>query len=166
MKYFYLVICLLLLSLASCTKDADDNVISGTWVLTEWQVETGFDMNSDGVANTNILNEIDCINNETLVFETKGVVISNNTFNPDISIALKNGTLNDYIFNITCDDEGVISYATPFDVNGNTILIGESIATLNGHKLTRVFVDAIKIYNQDFTQILRTENLIMVYTKL
>ena len=111
------------------------------------------------------MNEIECVNNETLVFDSKGVVTSNNTFNPSIDIVLVNGTSNNYVFNVECDEEGVISFATTYTINGNEVLISDRVATVNGNKLSRVFVDAIKIYNEDLTQIIASKDLTLVYTK-
>ena len=162
---FVLTVITLVLTSTSCFTDADDKTINGVWALTEWNIEDGFDINNDGIINTNILNEIDCVNNETLVFESTGVVSSNFTFNPTIEIALVNGTSNNYIFNVVCDEEGFISFATTFTINGNVILINGSEGTLEGNKLSRVFVDAIKVYNEDFTEVIATKNLTLVYSK-
>ncbi|WP_132218522.1 hypothetical protein [Mariniflexile fucanivorans] len=161
MKRIILALVLFTLVFVSCSSDS----VNGVWVLTEWNVNNGFDINNDGIINTNILNEIECVNNETLVFDSKGVVTSNNTFNPSIDIVLVNGTSNNYVFNVECDEEGVISFATTYTINGNEVLISDRVATVNGNKLSRVFVDAIKIYNEDLTEIIASKDLTLVYTK-
>lgn len=165
MKRIISALVLVALALVGCSSDADDDAINGVWVLTEWKITNGFDINNDGVVNINILNEIACVNNETLVFDTNGVVTSNNTFNPSINIALANGTSNNYLFNVECDQEGVVSFASNFTTNGNVVLINDAVATLNRNKLSRVFINAIKIYNENFTQVLATRDLTLVYTK-
>ncbi|WP_308991203.1 hypothetical protein QLS71_002010 [Mariniflexile litorale] len=165
MKKIILALTLVALLLTSCSHDSDHNTINGVWILTEWNVADGFDMNNDDIVNTNILNEIDCVNNETLVFESTGMVSSNKTFNPTIEIALQNGTSNNYIFNIVCDEEGSISYASNYSKNGDVVLINDAIATVKNNKLTRVFIGAIKIYNEDFTEVLASKDLTLVYTK-
>jgi len=164
MKRIIAVLILILLAF-SCSSDADDNVIDGVWMLTEWNITDGFDINKDGIVNTNILNELACENKETLVFESTGVVSSNHTFNPSIVIALVNGTSSNYIFDVTCDDDEIISFATTFKVQGSLVLINDSIATANRNTLTRVFLDAIKIYNEDFTEVVATKDLTLVYKK-
>ncbi|MFD0989595.1 hypothetical protein ACFQ1R_05770 [Mariniflexile jejuense] len=165
MKRIISALVLVALVLVGCSSDADDDTINGVWVLTEWNIANGFDINNDGIISTNILNEIDCVNNETLVFDTNGVVTSNNTFNPSINIALVNGTSNNYLFNVECDQEGIISFASNFTVNGNMVLINDGVATVNGNTLSRVFTNAIKIYNENFTQVIATKDLTLVYTK-
>ncbi|MDO7170649.1 hypothetical protein [Mariniflexile sp. AS56] len=160
------MLCVVPLLLLSCFNDSDDDFsVEGSWKLTEWQVADGFDMNNDGVISVNLLDEIDCQNDETMVFESTGVVSSNKTFNPTVEIALQNGTTNSYTFNIACDDEGIISYASNYTKKGDLILINEAVATVNGRRLTRVFLDAIKIYNEDFTEVVATKDLTVVYTK-
>lgn len=165
MKRIISALVLVALALVGCSSDADDDAINGVWVLTEWNIANGFDINNDGVVNINILNEIACVNNETLVFDTNGVVTSNNTFNPSVNIALANGTSNNYLFNVECDQEGVVSFASNFTTNGKVVLINDAVATLNRNKLSRVFINAIKIYNENFTQVLATRDLTLVYTK-
>ncbi|MEN3324366.1 hypothetical protein VP395_11560 [Mariniflexile soesokkakense] len=166
MKRIVCMLCFVPFLLLSCFNDTDDDyTIEGVWKLTDWNVADGFDINNDGIVNTNILNEIDCPNNETLVFESTGVVSSNETFNPTIEIALQNGILNSYAFNVVCDEEGIISFATTYIKNGNVILIDNGIANMNRNQLIRVFIDAIKIYNEDFTEVVATKDLTLVYTK-
>ncbi|WP_372756602.1 hypothetical protein [Mariniflexile sp.] len=164
MKRIVLAFTLVTLLVTSCTTDADDNTIEGIWTLTEWNISEGFDIDGDGVTNRNILNEIECVNNETLVFESNGTVTSKNTFNPNITIALLNGTSNDYVFDVACDEIGVISFASTFTINGNQVLINDGVATLNGDTLSCIFVDAIKIYNEAYTEVVATKDLILVYT--
>lgn len=165
MKKIIFVLTIVASVLISCSTDADDKTINGVWALTEWNIAEGFDINNDGIINTNILNEIDCVNNETLFFESTGVVSSNFTFNPTIEIALVNGTSDNHSFNVVCDKEGSISFATTFTINGHIVLINDSEATIKGDKLSRVFIDAIKIYNEDFTEVIVTKDLTLVYSK-
>lgn len=166
MKNILLTLCFASLLLTSCFSDGDDDfAIVGAWQLSAMNVEGGFDINNDGTISSNLLNEIDCINNETLVFESNGVVTSNLTFNPHIKIALLDGTSDDYVFDVVCDEEGVISFATTYAYNNKIVVINESIATFGNNQLSRIFEDAIQIYNEDFTEVVATKNLTLVYTK-
>ncbi|MFG6685518.1 hypothetical protein ACGK9U_02980 [Mariniflexile sp. HNIBRBA6329] len=166
MKNILLILCFTPLLLTSCFRDGDDDfAIVGVWQLSAMNVEDGFDINNDGTISSNLLNEIDCINNETLVFESNGVVTSNSTFNPHIKIALLDGASDEYIFNVVCDEEGVISFATTYAYNSKVVVINESIATFANNQLSRVFEDAIQIYNEDFTEVVTTKDLTLVYTK-
>ena len=138
-KITLLSVCTLVL-FTSCSSDEMQNQnnsnIQGVWKLSAWNIEGGFDMNNDGVINTNLLNEIDCSQNETLLFEPNGVVSLNTTFNPEIEIALLNNTDDEYLFNIKCDTEGIISLATSYAISGSYILIGDSNAQIDGNKIS------------------------------
>lgn len=167
---FYLCFTFALVCLASCSsddlQDSNNSPIVGVWELVAWNVEEAFDFNNDGTANTNLLNEIDCSRNETLFFENNGVVSLNTTFNPDINIALLDGTDAMYDFDVTCDTQGIISLATSYELNESSILIGEFEASYTENRITLVFREKIKIYNEDFTNVIDAKDLTLVYTKL
>ena len=164
-----LCIAFVLVCFTSCStddmQDSNNSSITGVWKLTAWNIDGGFDINNDGTVSTNLLNEIDCSRNETLFFDNDGVVSLNTTFNPDINIALLNIETSEYSFNVACDTEGVISLATSYTVNDSMIMIGESEAQIDGNQIFLVFQDRIKIYNEDFTQVLETKDLTLVYNK-
>jgi len=166
---FNFCIAFVLVCFASCSSDdmddANNAFVVGTWQLTAWNIEGGFDINNDGVINTNLLNEIDCSRNENLLFENNGVVSLNTTFNPEINIILLNVETEEYNFDIVCDTEGVISLATEYTVKDSNITIGETEATIQGNQINLVFEDRIKIYNEDKTEIIETKDLTLVYTK-
>lgn len=146
-------------------QDSDNDAIKGIWKLTAWNVDEGFDINQDGIVSSNLLNEIDCSRNETLFFDDNGVVSLNTTFNPDLDITLIDENTNEYNFNVVCDTEGVISLATSYTIDDSMIMIGESEATVQGNLISLVFEDRIKIYNEDLTQVVATQDLTLVYTK-
>lgn len=151
----------------SCSSDdmQNNSNLVGTWELSAWNVEGGFDLNDDGIVSTNLLNEIDCTQNETLLFEANGVVSLNTTFNPDIEIVLLNDSDNQYSFNVDCDTEGVISLATSYSVNGNSVSIGESMALLDANQISIVFKNSLEIHNEDLTEVIATKDLTLVYSK-
>ena len=166
---FNLCITLALVCFTSCStddaKDSNNSSITGVWLLTAWNIDEGFDINNDGTVSTNLLNEIDCSRNESLFFDKNGVVSLNTTFNPEIDIALLNDTTNEYSFNIVCDNEGVISLATTYTRNESVVFIGEREARIEGYQIFLVFKDRLKIYNMDFTQVLETKDVTLVYDK-
>lgn len=168
LKYLHFLLSLLFtLIFLSCSKDKDqtiNNDLLGTWKLTEWGVEGGFDINTDGVADSNLLNEIACPNEETLVFDNYGTVSSYKTFNPTFKIALTSNIEYRYSYNIECS-EGSIGFSASYSQNNGSVTIQDQVASLDNNKLTRVFFGAIKIYNEDFTQVISTRDLTMVYTK-
>jgi hypothetical protein len=165
MKNRWFVLCFASSLLISCFNDDEKTTIKGVWRLYAMNVESGLDINKDGFADTNLLNEIDCTNNETLIFESNNVVTSNKTFNPDIKIALINGTTNEYVFDVECDEEGIISFAATYSRSNNQIFINESEAILNNNQLTRVSENAINIYDEGFSEVIATKNVTLVYIK-
>lgn len=166
MSKLLFILCFASLLFASCSsEDNEDSSIVGTWKLTAWDVVDGFDINNDGTVSTNILDEIECANNETLIFETNGVVSSNKTFNPDIDVALLEGTTDEYAFDVICDQQGVIGFATTYSQNIDTVIFNDKASTIIGNQLFRVIKESITIYNEDYTEIVGTKDLTLVYTK-
>ena len=47
----------------SCSSDNNDNPtqVDGTWKLTAWNVGESYDLNNDGTASSNLLDEMDYI---------------------------------------------------------------------------------------------------------
>ncbi|TXE20017.1 hypothetical protein ES692_01795 [Psychroserpens burtonensis] len=160
-----LTICLVLLN--SCAKEEVENQsqVIGEWKLINYSIGTAHDINKDGWSNLNLLNEIDCDDNEVLKFETTGVVSSNETYNPTLQIS-KSEVDNTYTFNIECS-EGIISFATSFSqINSNTFQFNDKEFTVINDSFNIVLVEDIKIYNVDFSQIIETKDLVLTYTKL
>ena len=151
--------------LVSCSDETIDMSAVGSWKLTGYNVANGFDINNDGIKSVNLLDEFECQNNETLTFELNGVVSSIETFNPEINIVLVDESTNEYAFNITCDLEGVIGFATNYSQNGEIITYNSKNATIIGNEMKMVFEDAIEIFNADLTQVIANEDLTLVYTK-
>ncbi|MDO5977720.1 hypothetical protein [Flavivirga spongiicola] len=166
MSKLLFILCFVSLLLTSCSsEDNDDLSIVGTWKLTAWDVAGGFDINKDGTVSTNILDEIECANNETLIFEPNGVVSLNKTFNPDIDIALLEGTTDEYAFSVTCDQQGIIGFATTYSQNIDTVIFNDRESIIIGNQLFRVVKESITVHNEDFTEVLTTKDLTLVYTK-
>lgn len=160
-----LIVLFAILFLVSCTtEDIDDNNnVVGTWKLTTWTIDIPVDLNNDNSFSTNILDEINCDNNETLVFDTKSIVSSNDSFNPTIDIALMSD--EKYVFNVECTS-GSIGFATSYtQINNNTVNFNNVEAVIIRNKLSWVYENAIKIYNQDYTEVVETKDLILIYTK-
>lgn len=154
-----------MVSFACSNESYDSTTVEGMWKLTAYNVDNGFDINNDGIKSINILDEIDCANNEFLTFEPNGVISSNLTFNPDIRIVLLDGTTDEYVFNVTCDNEGVIGFAANYTQNGETITYNNKNVSIIDNQLYVVFKNAVKIYNEGFIEVVDTKDLTMVYTK-
>lgn len=155
----------------SCFKDGDDlnkfNDFSvvGTWELTMWTIQESIDLNDDTISSMNLLDEASCDNNETLKFDDNGTVSSNMTYNPQVTISLRDGSTDDYIFNVVCDMDGTIGTASEYTQNSNSVTLFNTSAVLNGNQLTVVYEDAIDIYNEALTEVVATKDLTLVYTK-
>lgn len=152
--------------LASCSKDDSNEVtVIGTWELTTWTVNIPVDLNNDTVKSTNLLDESVCENNELLIFETNGTVLSNNTFNPSVVISQLNSNRDVYLFDVQCDLDGSIGLAGTFSQNENNIMLFNTTAVIVGNQLTVTFQDAVDIYNEDLTEILSSKDLILIYAR-
>ncbi|GAA3598467.1 hypothetical protein Q4Q39_19855 [Flavivirga amylovorans] len=165
MNKLLFILCFALFITSCSSEDDGDMSVVGTWKLTAWDVVGGFDINNDGTTNTNILDEIECENNETLTFDVNNVVASNKTFNPDVNIALQEGTTDKYMFNVACDEEGIIGLATSYSQNLDIVLFNGIESTVIGNQLFRLMKGSIKIYNEDFTEIITTRDVTFVYTR-
>lgn len=160
-----LVICLVFLS--SCAKEEIKihSQVIGEWKLTSYTIGSAFDIDKDGTSHLNLLNEMDCVNNEVLRFETTSVVYSNETYNPTIDIS-KSGVDNAYNFNIECS-EGIIGFATSFSqVTSNTFQFNDKTFIISNNSFDIILEDEVEIYNEDFTQIIETRDLVLTYSKL
>lgn len=163
-------LCLLFLSVcfivcSACSKDNDKNPIIGNWKLTSWSIEIPFNLKKDTTFSTNLLDETDCEVNEILSFDNNGLVTSNDTFNPELKVRLKNGTSDDYMITETCAEE-TIGFATEYkQITDQSVGFNGVVAVVTGTKLTVVYKDAIKVYNEALTEVLGMKDLTLVYEK-
>lgn len=177
MKRIFLNIFLLagLIITASCSnEDNDDNssaAMKGTWKLTAWNVDGSYDLNNDGTASPNLLDEMDCYNNERIVF-TDDTATYMTTSYADIYAEFVDGT--GYTFTVECEEEVDSSPAT-YTRNGNALTItttyeedGETetdiiLATVNGNTLTFVEEEGFVIEEDNYDVVV--EDLTLVFTK-
>lgn len=166
-NFSFLIIFPVFIICNSCSNDDDSNQTSlvGTWELTTWTIGVPIDLNDDSVASSNLLDEADCTNNDTVVFKTDGTVSFNSTYNPTVNISLIDETSETYLFDIQCDLDGTIGLVATYEQNGDTVTFLNNTAIINGNELTIVYQNAIDIYNEDFTQILTKKDLTLIYSK-
>lgn len=160
-----LAVCLVFLN--SCAKEEvkTKSQVIGEWKLASYSIGAAFDVDKDGTSQLNLLNEIDCVNSEILKFETTGILSSNETYNPTIEIS-KSEIDNTYNFSIECQ-EGVISFATSFSqIDVDTFQFNDKEFTIVNNSFNILLVDEVIIYNEDFTAILETRDLVLTYSKL
>ncbi|MBU3821717.1 hypothetical protein KO566_06565 [Flavobacteriaceae bacterium XHP0103] len=163
-KIFFKVYVIILLALTSCSTEPIEEAIDSKYKLASWTVNLPVDLNNDGISSLNLLDEITCSNDEVLVFNTQGNVLSNNAFNPEISIVFDKFTKN-YQFNVECDVEGNIGLAANYTLSGDKIIFNNNMATIKGDKLIMIFKKAVNVYSKDFTQVLEEKDLTLVYHK-
>ena len=169
-----ILLAILSLMFASCSGDDDGNdnqnvSIDGTWKLTAWNASSAFDINNDGTANINILDELNCYDNETIVFSANNTAVVNSTSYADITGEIIVGTTDEYMFMIDCVEEND-TFLLTWSLNGNTIIFDDGTedqitGTLTGNQISIVIEEGLVIYNDDYTEIIVNQDLTFVYTK-
>jgi hypothetical protein len=161
----------------SCSSDDDNNdssvELEGTWKLTAWEVGETFDLNNDGELSTNILDEMDCYDNETIVFGD-GVATYMSRSYADIEVEFGEEGSNP-VYTVECEDEFENSPAA-YVRNGNSVTITETyeedgeiyedtlVATISGNTLSFVIPEGFVIFGDDF-EVEVEQDLVLVFTK-
>ena len=153
--------------LGDCTNGQTTEGIVGTWKLTAWIGEEPIDLNNDGVESENFLDEIDCYENETIVFNADNTAVGMSTSFATFMFEIEVGTTNEYDYTIECDFEDENTNMT-WTQNGNTITVDDgttiSEATLNGNQLSVLVPEGFVAFSADFTAT-TTQDLTFIYTK-
>jgi len=103
MKKVLFAAALIGLTLISCGDDDSNPTtvnasIDGTWKLTGFTLDNAIDLNGDGVASTDMVNETDCYSNSELVF-TSATEVSLMLEGLDIEVS---GNGNDITLTVDC----------------------------------------------------------------
>lgn len=143
--------------------------IDGTWKLTAWNATNAVDINNDGTASVNLLDELNCYDNETIVFSSDNTAISMSTTYADIEVELVVGTTNEYNFTSTCVPEienTNLTWAQVGNIVATTDVVsgGTNNFTLNGSQLSFLIPNGFNVSNGAGT-VTVTEDLTLVYTK-
>lgn len=150
---------------SSCSNQDDKNAMVGNWKLIAWTVGIPFDLDAEVTPSSNFLDKTACKVNEILTFSINGIVTSNDTFNPEITIRLKDGSSNIYLVKEMCA-EGSIGFSTSYDtVDKNHIELNGAVGIVKSNKLTLVYIDAFKVYNEALTEVIDHKDLTLVYVK-
>lgn len=158
----------------SCSSDNDDNPIQveGTWKLTAWNVGESYDLNNDGTASSNLLDEIDCYNNETIVFANNIATYMSTSY---ADIYFESSEEGESTYTIECEQE-IENSPAAYSVSGNTVTITETyeedgevyedviVATMNGNMLSFVIPDGYYVEGDDF-EVVVEQDLTFVFTK-
>jgi|GEM_PF-1144532 len=155
--------------LEDCSITNEGNAeIEGTWKLTSWLGENPIDLNNDGEESLDFLDEIDCYNNETLVFNADGTGVSMSTSYATFTSEVETGTTNSFDFFVECTAEVENTNFTWTD-NGSQLTVtiaGDAYNyTVDGNELS-IFVPSgfVAMDGEDFT-VTVNEDLTFIYTK-
>ncbi|TCK69080.1 hypothetical protein DFQ05_0592 [Winogradskyella wandonensis] len=154
--------------LGDCTQEQNENDILGTWLLTAWIGEEPVDLNNDGTGSTNFLEEMDCYNNETLVFNDDGTGASISTSYADIEIFLDPDNSEEFDFTVDCILENETTQFT-WTQDGNIItttdVFGTFDWTLEGNTLSTTIPEGFTVINTEDATVNTIQDLTFVYTK-
>lgn len=154
--------------LGNCTDDNEPTGIEGTWKLTAWNGTEPIDLNNDGTESINFLDEMDCYNNETLVFDSNNTGIGMSTSFAEFEIEIEIGTTNSFDYTVTCIDE-IENTNLTWSQSANTVTttdaFGSNDWTLIGNTLSILIPDGFTVVNEDDITISTIQDLTFVYTK-
>lgn len=155
-------------AVGDCTVDQPDDIL-GTWLLTAWNGEEPIDLNNDGTESINFLDEMDCYNNETIVFNADNTGLVMSTSYALFEIFIEVGTTDSFDFTIDCIAE-VENTDITWTQAGNIVSITDSTNettdwTLAGNTLSITFPEGFSVTNPDDTTVTVTQDLTFVYTK-
>lgn len=151
---------------SGCSDKEVTHPVIGSWNLTTWTVGIPLDLKNHSVYSTNLLDQTACKVNEILSFNTSGTVISEDTFNPKITISLKDGSSDDYIVEEICSEGSIGFTADYIAVDDNKVEFNNVMGILESNKLTFVYENMVKIYNDAQTEVIDSKDLTLVYEKV
>ncbi|MBV7268633.1 hypothetical protein [Winogradskyella luteola] len=175
--FLNLFVLLGLLLVTSCSDDDDDNSVSleGTWVLTTLSTDGSFDLNNDGSASANLLNEINCPTNESIIFTDVTATYVSTFSLEEIELVVDGEGETEDMYIVDCDS-GLESNQATYVRNGNTITVtftyvedGETFEEINilnidGNTITFTEVNGFVVEGDDF-EILVQQDLVYTFTK-
>ena len=156
-------------SLGDCEQDTEPTTVVGDWLLTAWNVEEGQDLNNDGQASNNLLDEMDCYTNNTLVLNADNTGVVTNTSYAEFDIEIEVGTTDSYDFTVNCIEE-LETINVFWSQNGNVVAItdptsGVSDWILDGDTLSITIPEGFTVINTEDTTISVIQDLTFVYTR-
>lgn len=155
-------------ALGDCSVDNEEaSDIEGTWLLTAWIGTEAIDLNGDGTASLNFLDEMDCYENETIVFNADGTAVSMSTSFASFVFDIEVGTTDEFIYSFECEFEDENTDMT-WSQSGGVVVIDDGMLvsdfTLSGNQLSVLYPEGFFAFSSDFTAT-TTQDLIFVYTK-
>lgn len=133
--------------------------------MTTWTVGIPIDLKDTMQFSTNLIDQTSCDVNEILSFDSNGIVTSEDTFSPRITIRLKETAADEYMLEEICA-EGVIGYATDYSHEASgEVQFNNTVGVVVNNQLTVVYKNAVKVYNETLTEVVESKDLTLVYTK-
>lgn len=154
-------------SLDCSTGTGGDADIVGTWLLTAWIGEEAIDLNNDGTESENFFDEMECYENETLVFNVDNTGVNMSTSFASFMFEIEVGTTNEYDYTIECELENENINFT-WTQNGSNVTVNDGTSvldyTLNGNQLSVFIPEGFTAFSSDFTAT-TSQDLTFIYTK-
>jgi len=156
-------------TLGDCTNDNQQQAtdVEGTWLLTAWIGTEPIDLNNDGTESINFLDEMDCYENETIVFNAGGIAVAMSTSFASFIFDIEMGTTNEFDYTVECELENENTDLT-WSQTGNTVTIDDGTTvsdfTINGNQISVLIPEGFVAFSSDFTAT-TTQDLTFVYTK-
>lgn len=154
--------------LGDCVPDMTEEGVVGTWLLTAWNGTEPVDLDNDGTGSINFLEEMDCYNNETFVFNNDGTGASISTSYADIEIFLDPDNSEEFDFTVDCILENETTNFT-WTQSGNIItttdVFGTFDWTLEGNTLSTTIPEGFTVINTEDATVNTIQDLTFVYTK-
>ncbi len=171
---FYLFVGIGLFFMMSCTNNDDEtnfaSDVEGEWQLTRLESINLHDFNNDGEATNNLMLEVNCYLNETIIFNPDNTAISKNTSYTEIIAMLIPGTTNSYNYAAGCiSEESLISFN--WSTDGSNIIIIDNVDAdtqvlpVNNNQFSFVSDNALMVKKSDDNSVLIEEDLKFTYTK-
>ncbi len=158
---------------AACSSDDDngnDNVaLEGTWKMTAFKSENAYDINGNGIISNDIMQQTNCYQNETIVFNANGTGADFSTSYAEINLELVAGSTNEYQYTVDCINESTTTAFT-WSQSGNTVNFTQSgisfSGTQSGNQITFLIPNGFPIeVTQGSGTATVTEDLTIVYQK-
>ncbi|GGW67044.1 lipocalin-like protein [Winogradskyella epiphytica] len=159
----------LIMCLSSCSSDDDSSdsmtELHGTWSVVSLSIETAFDLNNDGVASRNLVEETPCYNGDYVNFNSDGDVRVVTALT-DISVNVNSST--DYNYTYECLPG--IDQESTWTRNENVVtitMLGYTLSgTISGNTMTVVIPNFFQIQKYDGNAYYEVEeDVTVVYIK-
>lgn len=163
----------LLFLAAACTNNdeiydpTEPFTMMGSWKMASMEVQTPIDLNGDGIAGTDLMEETGCYQNERLLFglDNTGTIISNSYLEIIVNIDFPENAEVEF----ECENDSDISGFEYHMDNGMVSIItdegDEMVGNLTEDKHLVFTIPNGQVYFDEDFEIVMTENLTVTYIK-